>query len=157
MNHNRLPGGWEVLDHTADIGFRAWGHSLEELFERAAEAVLSLAIPMESVESREERLLSVEGMDGEELLVAWLQELLYLWTGDDFVGCGFQVKIEPPGEEERERPWRLSGLVEGEPWDPQRHEAYTDIKAVTYHNLRIQEDRDASGQPTFRVDVILDI
>ena len=157
MEHNTLHSGWEVLDHTADIGFRAWGPSLEALFEKAAEAVLSLAVHLDRVESRQERLISVEGMDGEELLVAWLQELLYLWTADGFVGCGFRVQIEQPLQQEPERPWRLMGLVDGEVWDPERHEAYTDIKAATYHNLRIQEDRDEAGATTFRVEVILDI
>lgn len=157
MGHNALTTGWEALDHTADIGFRAWGRTLAELYERAAEAVLSLAVLLEQVESRGERSLTVEGIDREELLVAWLSELLYLWTGAGFIAKRFQVKIEPPQGEEPDRPWRLTGLVEGEPWDPERHEAYTDIKAVTYHNLQIQEDRHESGQTSYRVEVILDI
>jgi SHS2 domain-containing protein len=157
MEHNTLHSGWEVLDHTADIGFRAWAPSLDGLFEKAAEAVFSLAVHLDRVESRQERLISVEGMDREELLVAWLQELLYLWTADDFVACGFRVQIGLRSEQEPEEPWRLMGLVDGEPWDSERHEAYTDVKAVTYHNLRIQEDRDEAGTAIFRVEIILDI
>lgn len=147
------PRGWISLDHTADLGFRAWGPTLDALFEAAAQAVASLAVDLRGVRPAEIRRVRVEGIDAEELLVSWLQELLYLWTPGGFIGCRFEVKTSPPRREEAdEGRWSLVADVAGEPWDPARHEAFTDIKAATYHNLEIH--REASR---FSVDMILDI
>jgi SHS2 domain-containing protein len=155
-----VPGGssgWETLDHTADLGFRAWSPTLQGLFTEAATAVLSLGVALDRVRQAAEREVRLEGIDAEELFVSWLQELLFLWTVEGFVGCRFELKIHPPEGQESQGTWRLTGLVSGEAWDPERHEAYTDIKAVTYHNLDIRQERDRSGATAYRVDVILDI
>lgn len=149
--------GWEAMDHTADIGFRAWAPSLDDLFAVAAEAVMSLGVALAGVEPVSQRTVRVEGLDAEELLVAWLQELLYLWTAEGFVACRFRVKTASPGAQGTKGAWRLEGSIEGERWDPGKHEAYTDIKAVTYHDLRIRRERSPEGGSVYRVDVVLDI
>jgi SHS2 domain-containing protein len=136
------------------MGFRAWAPSLEGLFQEAARAMLSLAMRLDSVQPREERRLQVEGIDREELLVSWLQEVLHLWQAQRFPTSEHRVRILRTPEEE----WHLEGRVLGEPWDPERHEVYTEIKAVTYHELQIREEADpAGGGIRYEVDVILDI
>ncbi|MBD3336079.1 MAG: protein archease, partial [Candidatus Eisenbacteria bacterium] len=138
-----------------DLGLRVWAPSLEELFAVAAEGVLALALNLEGVAAQETRALRVKGMDREELLVVWLQELLYLWTGKGFAGRRFAVRIGSPPGQSSEEPWWLEGEVTGEAWDDERHEAYTDVKAVTYHNLQIREEEGGDGR-LFQVELILD-
>src|SRR5215472_11127611 len=69
---------FEVLEHPADIGFRAWGRTREELFENAALALFSVMWKLEAVPEKESRAVEATGGDFEALLYAWLAELLAL-------------------------------------------------------------------------------
>src|SRR5690348_303283 len=68
---------FELLDHPADIGFRAYGNSLEELFANCAHALISIVFDPSEVASKEHWKLNAEGIDMESLLVNWLNEVLY--------------------------------------------------------------------------------
>jgi len=61
---------FEILEHTADIGFRAFGDSLPHLFEHAAYAMISIASEIDEVQPRETYPLQASGSDLESLLVA---------------------------------------------------------------------------------------
>src|ERR1039457_4319106 len=65
---------FEILEHPADIGFRAFGGTLEELFANAAVALVSIACEIEEVAPRTEYALSATGTDYESLLVNWVRE-----------------------------------------------------------------------------------
>ena len=135
---------FEILEHTADIGFRAHARSVPELFETAALAMQSIALEVEQAEPRREYPLAASGEDRESLLVNWLSEVLYWIDGKQVVFHRFQVSE-----------WsetRVSGAGWGEPRDPGRHPAKLIVKAVTYHQLRIAET--AQG---FEAEVYLDI
>src|ERR1019366_4188453 len=73
---------FEILEHPADIGFRAFGGTLEELFANAAVALVSIACEIEEVAPRTEYALSATGTDHESLLVNWLSEGLYWFDGE---------------------------------------------------------------------------
>src|SRR5439155_18258049 len=73
-------GSFEILPHTADVGFRASGASLADLFETAARAMFSIEYDLASVAPEEERAVEAQADDVESLLEAWLSELL--WTHD---------------------------------------------------------------------------
>jgi len=73
---------YEVFDHTADIGLRAFGKTLPELFEHAAQGMESLMVPPEQVRVRESRDISVEGRDPVSLLINWLNALVFLFDTD---------------------------------------------------------------------------
>jgi SHS2 domain-containing protein len=72
---------FEILDHPADIGFRAFGRTLPELFENAALAMLSIRAEVEDVEPRQESPISATGADFESRLVKLHSEVLYLVGG----------------------------------------------------------------------------
>lgn len=135
---------FEILEHTADIGFRARGRTLEELFESAAEALVSIAMEVEEVEPRERYPIEAQGEDREALLVNWLNEVLYLHDGRRIAMRRFRVLEAGEGG--------ARGEALGEPFDPARHHAKLIVKAVTYHQLRVVED--AAG---WSADVYLDI
>jgi Uncharacterized conserved protein len=68
---------YEILDHTADVCIRVYGKSFEEILTNAARAMMELITDREMVEISEEIRIEVEGETKEELLVHWLQEILY--------------------------------------------------------------------------------
>lgn len=140
--------GFEVIEHTADVGLRVWGSTLNDLFTQAALGLFSLLVDQSRVVAVDERRVVVSANDLEEALVAWLQELLYLYEMQGFVSCEVDIaKVEADGVE---------GKVRGEPFDPERHEAQTDIKAATYHNLEIRPQRLENGAERWECTIILD-
>ncbi len=123
-------GAFEILEHPADIGFRAYGEDLPRLFRSAALAMLAIAIDPAAVEPRTEYALAVESGDLESLMVDWLSEVLYRFDGKGIAFCDFRVRAFS------ETAIEAVGL--GEPRDPDRHPARLIVKAVTYHQLKIE-------------------
>lgn len=117
------------MDHTADLAVRLRAGNLEELFVEAARALFDLLVEGK-VEARWERPVEVEAPDREELLVGWLRELLGLWTVEGMALREFELVELREG--------RLRARVRGEPFDPSRHRPRTEIKAITYHGLRVE-------------------
>ncbi|RPJ16772.1 MAG: archease, partial [Desulfobacteraceae bacterium] len=72
---------YEIIDHTADFGIEVRGADLKELFENAAYAMFDVITDTEDLNALSEISVNVTGEDWPELMVNWLRELLYLWTG----------------------------------------------------------------------------
>lgn len=132
---------FEEIPHTADWSFRAYGQTLAELFENAAYAMFE----MEGIHANWEtpeivRVLNVSGSDYESLLVNFLSELLFMQESNQEGYYYFRVEILPK--------LYLRAQVRGQ--------ALTDavklIKAVTYHNLKIEEIREG-----WRATVVVDV
>ncbi|HVN81400.1 MAG TPA: archease [Terriglobia bacterium] len=136
--------GFRILDHPADLGIEAYGKTLAEAFEQAALGLVSIIANASRVEARDSRNVTLQGSDWGHLLVRWLEEILYLYDGEGFLGGRFQVGRLETG--------RLEAVVYGEPLDPVRHQVRSDVKAVTYHQLNVCEKPGKS-----RVQVFLDI
>lgn len=135
---------FQILEHPADIGFRAFGDTPEEVFENAALALVSIAAEVESVDPRHEYPLHATGADTESLLVAWLSEVLYWLDGKRIAFRRFRVlSISAVA---------VSGIGLGEPRDPGRHRAKLIVKAVTWHQLRVARENDQ-----WVADVYLDV
>jgi len=122
---------FEILEHTADIGFRAWGEDVAELFVNSARAMMAIAAADDPVTPTDERVIEIDGEDYESLLVNWLSELLYLFDADEFAAADF--KVEQIG------PRRLKVQLKGERRDPLRHRWKLIVKAVTYHRLAVNQ------------------
>lgn len=135
---------FEILEHTADIGFRAWAESAAGMFENAALALEAIAFDVEQVEPRQSYPLAVTGEDYESLLVHWLSEALYYMDARRILLRRFEV--------ERIGPEFVVGRGWGEPLDAARHCAKVIVKGVTYHQLKIER----AGQ-IWRATVFLDI
>jgi len=127
-----VPPPFELLEHTADIGLRSRGRTLEELFENAARGLAAI-LEREAARPGAELLgfeVDLEAADLEGLLVTWMDEVLYLLQERN--ACLGEVRVGEAG------PTRLRGhvevalcadVVEG-----------TELKAATYHQLAIGED-----------------
>lgn len=146
---------FEVLEHPADVGFVAYGATLEELFGHAALALLSLGCELEGVEERGRWELEATGTDLEALLFAWLAEILAAADAEQLVFRRVEVTALESGAD-AERAWagpgRVRGIAWGEPFDKARHRAGTYIKAVTYHQLSVKSTAEG-----WRAQVYLDV
>lgn len=122
---------YEVLEHTADVMVRAHGRTLEECFENAAFAMTDQIVDASSVRQGEQVDISVEGADKEELVYNFLSEVLFIFDARGVVLNKFEVVLKPG---------RLECKAWGEVYDPERHSPKSEIKAVTYHELKVNED-----------------
>lgn len=137
---------YAILPHTADGKFRAFGLTLEEAFGNAALALASLVWDWEKIEPGVGHAVRVEGIDREQLLVKFLTEVLYLFETKRFLlgrVDGLRIRPGPSGFSLEAR---LAGEVLAD-----RHELFGDVKAVTYHELKIEECRG------FTVQVVVDL
>ena len=123
---------FEVLEHTADIGFRAHAASLKELFESAAEALIDIAMDTSQIAELESYAIRAEGDSQESLLVNWLNEVLYYIDGKRLAMRSFKVSELDAHQ--------LRGIARGEPRHPQRHPGKLIVKGITYHQLKIERD-----------------
>lgn len=122
---------FEILEHTADIGFQAWGADPGELFANAARAMMAIAAEDDPVSQAAERTVKIDGEDYPSLLVNWLSELLYLFDSDEFAAAKIDIASITPV--------RLKARLTGEPRDPARHRWKLIVKAVTYHGLEVRD------------------
>jgi SHS2 domain-containing protein len=135
---------FEILEHPADIGFRAFGRTLPELFENAAYALLAIRADPEEVDPHEEFPILADGPDHESLLVNFLSEVLYLVDGRQIAFR--RVRVDALSDTE------IAAGGIGEPHEPGRHHVKLIVKAVTYHQLRI-ERTDSGWSAQVYVDI----
>jgi SHS2 domain-containing protein len=135
---------FELLDHPADIGFRARGETLEELFANCAYALSSIILDPENAAPAQNWLLEAEGTDLESLLVNWLNEVLYYVDTKRVVFAKLSLTFSEP--------LRVHCQAEGEPRDPVKHPVRLFVKAVTYHQLKISR-----ADNTWIAEVYLDV
>ena len=135
---------YETFDHTADVGVRAFGRTVEELFANAAYALFDQMADLRKVRLEISREISVRGSDREDLFIRWLGELLFLRESRGWLFKEFSFSsLEPTS---------LKAVARGETFDPARHRIKTEIKAVTYHQVEIKEvDGKWEGRVVFDV------
>jgi len=136
--------GFEIIDHTADVGIIAYGADLKQLFSNAALALFSLVTEPESIRHELQRDVKIISEDKDSLLVEWLNELIYLFDAEHILFSRFDI--------ERLTNDGLKASCYGENIDPLRHKIRIGVKAATYHMLKIDKDSDG-----YKVQVILDI
>jgi SHS2 domain-containing protein len=122
---------YEFIEHTADLGLKVYGDSIEALFVHAAEAFFETILSLESVEEEIERSIEVGAEATDELMVSWLDEFVYLYDTEKLVFKRFEITSIQKNQ--------LRANAWGEKMDPARHEIKSIIKAVTYHQLYVKE------------------
>ncbi|MBI2487591.1 MAG: archease [Deltaproteobacteria bacterium] len=135
---------YEILDHTADVCVRVYGKSFDELLRNAAYAMMELITDREKIIPSQKIEIKTKGETKEELLVHWLGDILYLHQAKKMVFRDFEVHIISETQ--------VKGKAFGEKIDLEKHELSSDIKAVTYHNLKIETLDNG-----LKVDIVFDI
>lgn len=124
-------GRYRLLEHTADMGIEAQADSLAALFVYIAQGLLEILFDTPCLPSAGQRLpVALHRADTEELLVAWLGEILFLVEQRDFCPVGFSIEALEGG--------RLQGSMFGE-FRPGAFRPVREVKAVTYHRLSVQQ------------------
>ena len=140
----RPPSSFREFEHTADLGVEIDAASLSDLFAASGEALFALIADPEKIEIRRELPVSASADGIQELLHAWLCELLARFNLDGFVARTCTIDNLTHG--------RVEGRIGGEELDLQRHGFRTEIKGVTYHDFAVWQD---DGK--WRARVIFDV
>jgi SHS2 domain-containing protein len=135
---------FRILEHTADIGFEAFGSTREETFANAARALMDLMVDLDAIDPGEDIIVRIEGADPESLLVNWLSELLYLHDAEGWLFRDFEIQ--------NLRDDSLVAIARGEKFQRSRHQVKLQVKAITYHQLALE--RTPEG---WRAQVYVDI
>lgn len=135
---------FRILEHTADIGFEAFGKTRGEVFANAGRALQSLMVDLNSIVPREKMEVEVTGPDACSLLVNWLSEILYRIDGEGRLFHDFSISSISDRS--------LRAVLRGEPFDRARHQVKLQLKAITYHQLALVETPDG-----WRAQVYVDI
>ena len=122
---------YEMIDHTADIGIKVFGKDISEVFSNAGYAMFDILTEPKNVQKKESFDIQISANNIEELLVKWLDELLYRYETERVVFSEFVInKISDTA---------VNSTVYGEKIDRNRHEIKTEIKNVTYHQLQVRK------------------
>ncbi len=135
---------YEVIDHTADIGIKAYGKDLKSLFVNAAYAMFDILADVKKVRAKKKLTINLKAPNLEELFLSWLSELLYQYNSKKIIFKEFLIDKLTEN--------LITAEVQGEKLDFKRHRLKTEIKAVTYHQMEIVKK---PGEVT--VKFILDI
>jgi len=138
------PLSYEVFEHTADIGLHAYGATLEELFVHAAQGMESLMVAPEQICAEIQREVVVEGHDEISLLIAWLNELIFLFDTEYLLFRDFTIDAISTTH--------LKAQATGEPYDARRHDLSSAIKAVTWHEASVEQSNNG-----YKARIIFDI
>ena len=134
----------EFFEHTADLGLRIRAADLEALFADAAVALFSAIVEdLRTVRPAQRVNIQITGDDREFLLFDWLKELLYRFDAEHLLFSRFEAHVAAEG---------LTASAWGEPLDRSRHELAHEVKAITYHGLRVEQLPDG-----WLAEVIVDI
>jgi SHS2 domain-containing protein len=133
---------FDLIEHTADIGINAYGTSLAEAFSNAAYGLFSIVTDLRKVRTTETRTVVLEEKSSEDLLFAWLNQLIFIFDTEHLLFKQCDMK-QFDG-------LKLEATCRGEKVDPRRHEIKLGVKAATYHMLKVDHAKN-------QVRVIFDI
>ena len=136
--------GWEHFDVEADVGVRGWGGTRGEAFAQATLGVFSLLVSPDEVEPRERREVRAQAESPEALLVAWIDECLYVHEIEGFVARSVELTVCTDT--------LAHGVLHGEPLDHSRHRVGTVVKGATYHQVAV-----TVGEGLHEARIIVDV
>jgi SHS2 domain-containing protein len=143
---------YEIIDHPADVGLAIYGRNLKELFSHAGLGFLDLVTDARGIQAAVKKFpetgvscaIRLRGRNSEDLLRAWLKELLFIFSTQKlaFAAFDFSVLIET----------QLEAEARGVVFDPRCHEPKAEVKAVTYHQFELKKTPEG-----WRARVIFDL
>ena len=129
----------EQLDISGDAGLRIWGENLEELLANAAEGLGELITDLSRIEETDIREVVLSNGRNEDLLVKWLNELIFLFDTYGFIGKRFDVSLSPLLTKGVQEGVTLKAIVSGGIYIPEVNESRLLVKAATYHGLSLKK------------------
>jgi len=133
---------YRFLEHTADVKFRAWGESLEDMFVSAAGALNETVRGVITILEQEEKNFEIEGRDLETLLYNFLEEFLVLLDAENFLVARIKA-INIDGN-------KIRCVVVGD--SAENYKFTNDVKAVTFSEMFVRE-----SEKGWECQVVLDV
>lgn len=133
---------FELIEHTADTGLKAYGKTFAEAYANAAYGMFSIIAELDTVKEVETRHVEINEDDAVSLLFEWLNSLLYFFDVEGLIFMRFDIVEFGEGY--------LKADCFGEKYDPNRHQLKTGVKSATYHMLEADKEKN-------RVQVIFDV
>jgi len=137
-------GSFSVIEHTADTGISIEAGDLADLFKTSAEGMFSLITDVEDISISSDFNLKLQEDSLEDLFAGWLKELLFKFDTQRFLPVEYNFHELKSNF--------LKATIRGGKFDLNEHAINMEIKAVTYHELKVQ--KTDSG---WRAHVIFDI
>ena len=134
---------FEYFDVTADIGFKAYGKTLNEAFENAGLAIFNIISDTSNIKAEKEISFKIRSEDEISLLYDYLEELLFYHEIEFMLFSDFHVEIDDF--------LQLKATIKGEAIDWDKHERKSEIKAITYHKMDVRKNE------LFEVQAIVDL
>jgi SHS2 domain-containing protein len=122
----------------ADAAVEIKCKKLEDVFREAAEATTDIMVNRKTLKAKKVRKVALKNADLEQLLLKWLEEIVFIKDAHNFLGKNFRVKIK---ENKKTKEFELEGKINGEEVDQKRHEIRTDVKAVTMHMFSLKKEK----------------
>lgn len=150
------PGGWEYLDHTADVQIHSWGATDAEAFAAAAVGLFGYMVDLDEFDTDISKDIQSSGHDWESMLFGFLDECLYVFCTEAIALTRITVHSIDT------KTWTVTATAKGSRFIDRTHTPRTEVKAITYSNMQIlrQDDDGASERPPEKraqVYVIVDI
>lgn len=135
---------YETFEHTADLGLRITAADLPTLFAEAGRGLTSIIVAnLDAVRPVREVRIELPSAQLDELFFDWLNEILYAFESERLLLSEFEVRIDAAG---------LKATARGEPADESQHRLEHEVKAITYHGLKVERTPDG-----YLAEVIVDI
>ena len=128
--------GFRFHEHTADITLECWAPSLKEAFEEAALGTFEVILDTSLVEPSYSIDINISGIDYKELLVEWIGRLI----ASIDIESSFYSKFEVISITQEPEEFKLKGRAWGEPINHDKHDTRTEVKAMTYADLKIIQE-----------------
>lgn len=134
---------YEYFDVTADIGFKAYGETLNQAFENAGLAIFNIISDTSNIKPEKEISFKIRSEDEISLLYDYLEELLFYHEIEFMLFSEFHVTIDDN--------LQLKATIKGEPINWNKHERKTEIKAITFHKMNVEKTTN------FELQAIVDL
>ena len=141
--------GFEFKEHTADIQVRSWGKTLADAFSQTAYGLMKIISPnLEKISPKVEKRIEIKAEDKKALLFDFLSEFLFIFDVNELIFSQIEVsQIRKTGSN-----YELIAIVHGEIFDRKKHELGTEVKAITYSFMKIEEKRN-----NVEIEIVFDI
>ena len=127
---------YKFLDHATDAIIEVNAKDLKEAFAVAADAEINLTLDQDKVEEKDKMEFSAKGKDLRYLLFSWLEEIPFILITEGFAIKRIEFDIE------KNEGFKINAIAYGETLDVKKHNFKIEIKAPTFYDMEIRENKD---------------
>ena len=128
---------FHYIEHVSDAMVEAYGRTLSEVFANSARALVNIVCDLSRIDLNKSVIIETEGFDQISLLYNWLEKVLLTLLVDNIALANFDLKIE-----QSKGNYNLFSTCRGEAFSEQKHHYKVEVKAITYHEMKISRRND---------------